>query len=70
MGWTVTTTISRNAVTGQAHVTRTPKHPGLSASFEDGDSKPHGEGPFRFACDSPVEGAGFEPSVPREIGNG
>ncbi len=42
MGWTLTTTMwrDRNPVTGQARVTGTPTHPGLSASFNDRDSKP------------------------------
>lgn len=42
MGWTLTTTMwrNRNPVTGQARVTGTPEHPGLSASFNDGDGKP------------------------------
>ena len=42
MGWTLTTTMwqDRNPVTGQARVTGTPARPGLSASFNDRDSKP------------------------------
>jgi crotonobetainyl-CoA:carnitine CoA-transferase CaiB-like acyl-CoA transferase len=42
MGWTLTTTMWRNSnpVTGQARVTGTPRHPGLSASFNDRDGKP------------------------------
>ncbi len=42
MGWTLTTTMWRdkNPVTGQARVTGTPQHPGLSASFNDCDGKP------------------------------
>jgi crotonobetainyl-CoA:carnitine CoA-transferase CaiB-like acyl-CoA transferase len=42
MGWTLTTTMwrDRNPVTGQARVTGTPEHPGLSASFNDRDGRP------------------------------
>src|SRR5579872_4084563 len=42
LGWTLTTTMwrNRNPVTGQARVTGTPKSPGLSASFQDGQGKP------------------------------
>jgi crotonobetainyl-CoA:carnitine CoA-transferase CaiB-like acyl-CoA transferase len=42
MGWTLTTTMWRNAnpVTGQARVTGTPQRPGISASFNDRDGKP------------------------------
>jgi crotonobetainyl-CoA:carnitine CoA-transferase CaiB-like acyl-CoA transferase len=42
MGWTLTTAMWRNKdpVTGQARITGTPAHPGLSASFEDHDGKP------------------------------
>src|SRR6266481_2022700 len=42
MGWTLTTAMWRNRdpVTGQARVTGTPEHPGLSASFNDRDGKP------------------------------
>ena len=42
MGWTLTTAMWRNRdpVTGQARVTGTPQHPGLSASFNDRDGKP------------------------------
>jgi crotonobetainyl-CoA:carnitine CoA-transferase CaiB-like acyl-CoA transferase len=42
MGWTLTTAMWRNQnpVTGQARVTGTPKRPGLSASFNDGQGKP------------------------------
>src|SRR3984893_9436053 len=42
MGWTLTTTMWRNAnpVTGQARVTGTAQRPGLSASFNDRDGKP------------------------------
>ena len=42
MGWTLTTTMWRNAdpVTGQARVTGTAARPGLSASFNDRDGKP------------------------------
>jgi crotonobetainyl-CoA:carnitine CoA-transferase CaiB-like acyl-CoA transferase len=42
MGWTLTTTMWRNAdpVTGQARVTGTPERPGISASFNDRDGKP------------------------------
>src|SRR5712671_4469892 len=42
MGWTLTTAMWRNRdpVTGQARVTGTQQHPGLSASFNDRDGKP------------------------------
>jgi crotonobetainyl-CoA:carnitine CoA-transferase CaiB-like acyl-CoA transferase len=42
MGWTLTTTMWRNAnpVTGQARVTGTAQRPGISASFNDRDGKP------------------------------
>lgn len=42
MGWTLTTTMwrGRDPVTGQARVTGTPEHPGISASFNDRDGKP------------------------------
>jgi crotonobetainyl-CoA:carnitine CoA-transferase CaiB-like acyl-CoA transferase len=42
MGWTLTTTMWRDAdpVTGQARVTGTPERPGISASFNDRDGKP------------------------------
>ena len=42
MGWTLTTTMWRNAdpVTGQARVTGTPERPGISASFDDRNGKP------------------------------
>jgi crotonobetainyl-CoA:carnitine CoA-transferase CaiB-like acyl-CoA transferase len=42
MGWTLTTTMWRNAnpVTGQARITGTAQRPGISASFNDQDGKP------------------------------
>jgi len=42
MGWTLTTTMWRNAnpVTGQARITGTAQRPGISASFNDRDGKP------------------------------
>jgi len=42
MGWTMTTTMWRNSnpVTGQARITGTAQHPGISASFCDRDGKP------------------------------
>ena len=42
MGWTLTTTMwrDRNPVTGQARIVGTPDHPGMSASFNDGNGKP------------------------------
>jgi crotonobetainyl-CoA:carnitine CoA-transferase CaiB-like acyl-CoA transferase len=42
MGWTLTTAMwrGRNPVTGQARITGTPEHPGMSASFNDIDGKP------------------------------
>lgn len=42
MGWTLTTTMWRDAnpVTGQARVTGTAENPGISASFNDRDGKP------------------------------
>ena len=42
MGWTLTTAMwrDRDPVTGQARVTGTPERPGLSASFNDQDSRP------------------------------
>jgi len=42
MGWTLTTTMWRNAnpVTGQARITGTAQRPGISASFNDRDDKP------------------------------
>jgi crotonobetainyl-CoA:carnitine CoA-transferase CaiB-like acyl-CoA transferase len=42
MGWTLTTTMWRNAnpVTGQARVTGTAQRPGISASFNDRDGRP------------------------------
>ncbi len=42
MGWTLTTAMwrGRNPVTGQARITGTPEHPGMSASFNDSEGKP------------------------------
>jgi len=42
MGWTLTTTMWRDAnpVTGQARITGTADRPGMSASFNDRDGKP------------------------------
>src|SRR5688572_30726820 len=42
MGWTLTTAMwrNRNPVTGQARITGTPEHPGMSGSFNDVDGKP------------------------------
>src|SRR6266480_1823793 len=42
MGWTLTTAMWRNRdpVTGQARITGTPEHPGMSGSFNDLDGKP------------------------------
>jgi crotonobetainyl-CoA:carnitine CoA-transferase CaiB-like acyl-CoA transferase len=42
MGWTLTTTMWRNAdpVTGQARITGTRDRPGISSSFNDRDGKP------------------------------
>ena len=56
MGWTLTTTMwrDRDPVTGQARITGTPERPGISASFNDRDSKPlvfqlNGAKPWREA---------------------
>jgi crotonobetainyl-CoA:carnitine CoA-transferase CaiB-like acyl-CoA transferase len=42
MGWTMTTTMwrAKNPVTGQARITGTARYPGISASFNDKNSKP------------------------------
>ena len=66
MGWTLTTTMWRNAdpVTGQARVTGTPERPGISASFNDRDGRP-----LVFQLTGPedwsdaMKGLGFEAKV-------
>ncbi len=71
MGWTLTTTMwrDRDPVTGQARITGTPEHPGISASFNDRDGKPlvfqlNGNRPWRNAMTAlgfyePLAAAGF-----------
>jgi hypothetical protein len=44
--------------------------PGDEAAGNADLTKPTGPASTGFATDSALEGAGFEPSVPREIGHG